>query len=427
MMQAASPTDWATLGLAPTADRDAVRAAYRNRLRDVGPDKDPVGFQALRQAYEAVLASLDGPNDGAGDAARDGTVPDEVIAFLLELGALRAAGDEAGTIALFDATIARYPPGSATLAALEDAILHAVAFSEPLSSRLFRHLANRFDWRDMSGHTARSDPERHAALLDRIAAEDRFSALRAAAGGPEGRVEQLMLLDGREVLSALSDRALSDAERQRVRTLFDEVLEHGGYLLPRFDGEALAILREAVEGPPLLGEAAAAAAPPVPPVTPSKAAILVRTAPANTGMPPANRKLTLLVIVVAIMVMGGIKLGIDHFRSPSAAVTAGDDAPAEAEAIRILKDPATLWLVTRQEPDGIYVDWSPMVTLRNGLAEIRIGAETAQPTTAMPVPTMPMQMGFLAPPSLTYMTMRVQTRDGTWSEVRRYSLTKAAQ
>lgn len=426
MMQAAAPADWTTLGLEPTADRDAVRAAYRTRLRDVGPDKDPAGFQALRQAYETVLASLDAADGQTEDADDNGGFPDEVIAFLLELGAYRAAGDAAATVALVDAMIARHPPGSATLVALEDAVLHAVAFSEPLSPALFRHLADRFDWRDMGGHAARSDPERHAALLDRIAAEDWFTALQATAAGPARRVEQLMLLDGREVLSALTDRALSNAERQQVRTLFDEVLEHGGFLLPRFDGEALAMLREAVEGPPLLGEAAATA-PPGLAVTPSRAAPRAQTAKADASMPRANRKLTVLVIVVATIVMGAIKVGINHFSSGPTAVAANDVAPAEAEAIRIITDPATPWLVTREEPDGVYVDWSPMVTLRNGLAEIRIGAETPQPTTAMPVPTMPMQMGFLAPASLTYMTMRVQTRDGTWSEIRRYSLTKAPQ
>ncbi|KHL25856.1 hypothetical protein PK98_04445 [Croceibacterium mercuriale] len=422
MMQAPSPTDWTVLGLAPTGDRDAVRAAYRTRLRDMGPDKDPEGFQTLRQAYEAVLASLETDGDEAGDGAPSA----EVIAFLDELAAHRAAGDAAGAITLIDATIARHPPGSATLVALEDAVLHVVAFSEPLAPGLFRHLADRFDWRDMGGHAARSDPERHAALLDRIAAEDWFRRLRVTGSDATGRVEQLLLLNGREVLSALSDRALSEEERQRVRTLFDELLEHGGYLLPRFDGEALAVLREAVEGPPLLGDAIAATATPPLAVAPSRVAAPARAMPADTGMPPANRKLTLLVIIVAIIAMGAIKMGIDHFRSAPDAATTTDDAPAEADAIRAIKDPATPWLVTRQEPDGIYVDWSPMVTLRNGLAEIRIGAETPQPTTAMPVPTMPMQLGFVAPPSLTYMTMRVQTRDGAWSEIRRYSLTKAA-
>ena len=426
-MQAPSPTDWATLGLPPTADRDAVRAAYRTRLRDVGPDKDPDGFQALRQAYEAVLASLDMAGDEAGHAAGDGPVPDAPSAFLSQLAAYRTAGDAAGAIALVDATIARHPPGSAALAAVEDGVLHAVAFAEPLSSGLFRHLANRFDWRDMGGHAARSDPERHAALLDRIGAEDWFEAFQAVAHTPAGRVERLMLMNGREVLSALADRALTEEERRQVRTLFDEILQHGGFLLSRFDGEALAVLREAVEGPPLLGESAATSAAPASPITPSRAANRARTAPADAAVPPANRKLTLLVIVVAIVVMAAIKLGIDHFRSTPAAVVATDDAPAEAEAIRTIKDPATPWLVTREEPDGIYVDWSPMVTLRNGLAEIRIGAEAPQPTTAMPVPTMPMELGFLAPPSLTYMTMRVQTRDGEWSEVRRYPLTKAAR
>ena len=41
----AGPADWAELALPPTADADAVRRAYRARLKVVGPDRDPDGFQ----------------------------------------------------------------------------------------------------------------------------------------------------------------------------------------------------------------------------------------------------------------------------------------------------------------------------------------------------------------------------------------------
>jgi len=51
---------FATLGLPPTADEDAVKAAYRERIKDVHPDHggDRETFEAVREAYAAVQQEL---------------------------------------------------------------------------------------------------------------------------------------------------------------------------------------------------------------------------------------------------------------------------------------------------------------------------------------------------------------------------------
>lgn len=47
------------LGLAPTADRAAIRRAYAQGVRHHRPDDDPAGFRAVRDAYETLSRSSD--------------------------------------------------------------------------------------------------------------------------------------------------------------------------------------------------------------------------------------------------------------------------------------------------------------------------------------------------------------------------------
>ena len=47
------------LGTEPKDGEDAVRAAYRKKLRLVNPEDDPKGFLELREAYETALACLE--------------------------------------------------------------------------------------------------------------------------------------------------------------------------------------------------------------------------------------------------------------------------------------------------------------------------------------------------------------------------------
>lgn len=48
-------TPWQELGIEPTQDRHAIRAAYASRLKDVRPDEDATAFQRLREARDWAL------------------------------------------------------------------------------------------------------------------------------------------------------------------------------------------------------------------------------------------------------------------------------------------------------------------------------------------------------------------------------------
>lgn len=62
--------DWNILGIAPTDDKKAITAAYRQRLRTTNPEDKPEEFKALRAAYEEALRLAD---QGQAEPAVDDT------------------------------------------------------------------------------------------------------------------------------------------------------------------------------------------------------------------------------------------------------------------------------------------------------------------------------------------------------------------
>jgi curved DNA-binding protein CbpA len=53
------PNPFDLLGVAETADDDAIKKAYLQRVREHPPERDPDRFQAIRAAYEAIKTHRD--------------------------------------------------------------------------------------------------------------------------------------------------------------------------------------------------------------------------------------------------------------------------------------------------------------------------------------------------------------------------------
>ncbi len=194
---------WATLDLAPTTDRSAIRRAYATRLKAMDVDADPDGFAALRDARDAALAHAADPRP----ELQQEPVPEPL--FEPEEPPPPPADPE--VIALHDAIDAHFralqallfpgddtPPGAEELAAIEhhgrallaDPRLEQVDFATdaerwfaevlaaaiPRSDPLLEPAAATFGWIDRRDDYALLPDAR--AIVERIGAT-RFVALLA--------------------------------------------------------------------------------------------------------------------------------------------------------------------------------------------------------------------------------------------------------
>lgn len=400
-----SDADWTLLGLEPTMDEDTIRRAYARKLKTVNPEDDPAGFQALREAYERILTAK--PASAEIPAAQLSPHAEETGRFLRQLAVLRHAGDTAAAIKMVDELFVIKRPDDPALKGIGEALFHTMALQRSLSPRLFHHLVARFDWRDANTSAAAADPRAHSVLLARIAAEDWYQKLQERAARPENIVAAFIL--GRADAPKLPHDGLDETQKADAKSLMNALLEHGDFLLERFDPRHLAALREALEGPPLIAADTARQAAP---------------------KKPTKFQLSERMVVSALGLI--ISLGIMFYYTNGFGLWGGtnfEQLSQQAQARQTLDDSTADWVELRPFGGQTIVYFTQIITCSAAVKQIQYGLDRNDPDQNFPVPvsaTWPTNIGdqtqvsIQASPNLQFVIVRVVYADGTVSPVHIY-------
>ena len=286
---------WDELGIAPCADRKAIRRAYAARLKKLDPDRDPNGFARLRDAFEWALSrageddgrrsseapptSADRDTDAVEDdlrtltraeaqadpdrsepAAHSSAAPTESVqppdpqplpaswhddirdqALLAELdAALRRHDGNAATVLYYRAAAT----GALSLASAPDVMerLLAVAVDDmTLAAAVFRNLA-RIAGVDRPRSRDQPVSDLHRRVLARLQALDWYDDLMVKAKQRKGRAARRQAKIARLILGQIGRYRQPRVDKIALRSWIDQYKTHAVWLEDRIDPAWMAVL-----------------------------------------------------------------------------------------------------------------------------------------------------------------------------------------
>ena len=284
---------WDELGIAPCADRKAIRRAYAMRLKKLDPDRDPNGFARLRDAYEWALRAADDddgrpssdtpprstdrdadaleddvhtaiqaeaeaeaePDRGEPDAAHSSAAPeasaptpdlqppapvdrddirDRALLDALE-AALRRRDGNAATVLYYRAAAT----GALSLESAPDVTerLLAVAVDDlTLPAAAFRNLVRIAGLdRPRSRAQAAAESELHRRMLARLQAEDWYDDLLAKSKQRKGRAARRQAKIARLILGRIGRYRQPRVDKIALRSAINQYKTHAAWIGDRID------------------------------------------------------------------------------------------------------------------------------------------------------------------------------------------------
>ena len=254
---------WHELGIAPTADRQAIRRAYAARLKTIDPDRDPQAFQRLRGAYETVLlrgaeAAAPPPPAASKEAADEAPARNALQAIRKRLH----QGDVAAALGLLQQADAADTLPLWAVRELEQEMLAQAAATPALPREILLQLVRRFGWDEASHPVRAAQPSLFAALDRRLDAERWYTELLSRAGTRQrlrpdsGRFVARLLLRGpprwHEWFGPAAMRLMLGTARHALTEVLQQFAVHEKWLRERFDARRIAWCRRRTKAGPLL-------------------------------------------------------------------------------------------------------------------------------------------------------------------------------
>lgn len=163
---------WEHLGIEPTDDQNTIRNAYRARLPDVHPERDPEGFQALRSAYEDALNQARGETPAANPEAAAPSASEQAVQQFVEL--LEDASQRFLPAAWQDYCRLLDQLPLDVLDSVDGSLRHLLLSNGPLSHTCAAILVQRMGWANRLMQLPFQEAESLDQFMQRIAEPDPF-------------------------------------------------------------------------------------------------------------------------------------------------------------------------------------------------------------------------------------------------------------